>query len=477
MIGRRKKPEKKQRQAAHGKRKEARPWYLKAGGLIYHKIPAAPRTCIYRSVKSCFTRKRSESPGQMEDRCRLFIEEECAILFWGVVFLLVTVMAAAGYLLMADHEIHVSRNPFGQGDKEQELLLGRKSGKQSVTLTIEEQQLSPKEREELFDDFFRKLQKNMCGRNRSLQQVESALVFDEKLDGFPFSAEYQPEDLSLVGLGGELGEKAGRMKKKEKARTSIQVTAAYRSWSKTRTIPVTIVAPEQKKKEHTAYDEVEEKLKKIERSSAGDSDVAIPGQMSGIRIWLPERRRIIYGGILLAAISPAAIILRRYYRLKEAVEKKRREEEEDFAIIVHEILLFIKAGLSVSSSIHRISANYLASAGKESERQAFEEIVLMDRQMKMGVSQKEACVRWAERSRSPLYQKLALALVQILVKGSREGREILERMEKDAFEQRIDRARKEGKITETRLLFPMVVLLFLVMIIVLFPALLRFRGF
>ena len=111
------------------------------------------------------------------------------------------------------------------------------------------------------------------------------------------------------------------------------------------------------------------------------------------------------------------------------------------------------------------------------KRTAYTDIVIMDQQLSMGVSQKEACISWGRRCGHPMYQKLSAAMIQMLVKGSKEGDRIMMHMEREAFEQRIDRSRKEGKTAETRLLFPMIILLCLVMVLVLFPAVIRFQGF
>ena len=64
-----------------------------------------------------------------------------------------------------------------------------------------------------------------------------------------------------------------------------------------------------------------------------------------------------------------------------------------------------------------------------------------------------------------------------MAKGTREGRVLMNHMEQEAFRQRIDQAKKEGEEASTRLLFPMIVLLGMVMLLVMFPAIVRFQGF
>ena len=101
----------------------------------------------------------------------------------------------------------------------------------------------------------------------------------------------------------------------------------------------------------------------------------------------------------------------------------------------------------------------------------------MDQLMRMGVSQKEACVFWGKQFQETIYQKLSLTLIQTISKGTREARTLMENTEKNAFLQRVDRVRKEGEEAATKLLFPMIVLLCLVMVLIMYPALIRFQGF
>ena len=74
-------------------------------------------------------------------------------------------------------------------------------------------------------------------------------------------------------------------------------------------------------------------------------------------------------------------------------------------------------------------------------------------------------------------EKLALILVQSFTKGSKEASTMMEAEEREAFQRRVERAKQEGEEAATRLLFPMIVLLCQVMLLVMYPALIRFQGF
>ncbi len=82
-----------------------------------------------------------------------------------------------------------------------------------------------------------------------------------------------------------------------------------------------------------------------------------------------------------------------------------------------------------------------------------------------------------KRLKEPIYQKLSLTLIQVISKGTKEGRNLMRQMEQEAFRQRIDQAKREGEEAGTKLLFPMILLLGAVMLLVMFPAMMRFTGF
>ena len=160
-----------------------------------------------------------------------------------------------------------------------------------------------------------------------------------------------------------------------------------------------------------------------------------------------------------------------YLKLKEEGERHRKEAEKDFPVIVHLLTLYMGAGLSFLSAVRRIGFHYQEQkeADAKQKKYAFERVLLMEQQMNNGMSQKEACQNWGMQFHSEAYQKLALIL-------GTEG-DGLAAEEREAFQRRVERAKQEGEEAATRLLFPMIVLLCQVMLLVMYPALIRFQGF
>ena len=91
-------------------------------------------------------------------------------------------------------------------------------------------------------------------------------------------------------------------------------------------------------------------------------------------------------------------------------------------------------------------------------------------EMQSGVAETKAYENFGIRCRLPCYLKLSALLEQNLRKGGKGLSQILNAEIAEAFEQRKDCALSQGEEASTRLLFPLVMLLGVVMLLILAPA-------
>ena len=94
--------------------------------------------------------------------------------------------------------------------------------------------------------------------------------------------------------------------------------------------------------------------------------------------------------------------------------------------------------------------------------------------MEKGISELEAYEHLGSRTDAVKYKTLATLLTQNLRKGSRELVNLLEQEAADAFEERKKQARILGEEAGTKLLFPMILMLGVVMAILMVPAFVQF---
>ena len=132
-----------------------------------------------------------------------------------------------------------------------------------------------------------------------------------------------------------------------------------------------------------------------------------------------------------------------------------------------------EAGMTVRNTFRKMASDY---KNKNEKRIAYEEIVTACHEMESGISEMEAYRRFGERCGHVKYKTFATLLIQNLQKGSRHMGEMLEKESVEAWDDRKRKAKVQGEAATTKLLFPMILMLGVVMAIVMLPACLSFYG-
>ena len=175
-------------------------------------------------------------------------------------------------------------------------------------------------------------------------------------------------------------------------------------------------------------------------------------------------------GILLAAVVLLIFVSRRQ---KEKEKEKRRREllKRDYPDLISKLLLLLQAGMVARSAFIRIAADYKkdTDAGKAA-KPAFEEVQKACLEMRQGVLEEEAYLRFGKRCVLPCYRTLSVLLTQNIKKGGSSLIDLLEREIVTAMEERKRTARADGERASVKLLLPMGMMLILVLAIMIIPA-------
>jgi len=403
------------------------------------------------------------------------------LLIWMAGGSFVFLVAVLFFLVSArsgSRDLRVERNPFGKGEKEIPLVLSWEGDREEYLFRVSEQSLSEEDIEDLFDHLFKELPSVMKGDNPSLEQVSEDLVFPESLEGYPFSLTYETGNLALVGIDGRVAEDVGETtadEAGEQQRTVvITVTVGYEGQRQSKDYTVVVVPHKKEKK--SKIEKAKAMLERKEEAGRRKEGFVLPSFWQGVEIKSAGEEPQ-PGSLLILFTLIAAVPVRKHFALKEAAEKKQEEARKDFPLIVHLLVLFMGAGLSFPSAVERISREYRRGNLTRRNRYAFDQVVRLEDQIRTGSSQKEAIGNFGKRFTCGSYQRLSLILIQSLSKGAKEAESMLDKEEALAFRERVEQAKKEGEKARTKLLFPMVVMLFVTMVLIMFPAMIRFYSF
>ena len=175
----------------------------------------------------------------------------------------------------------------------------------------------------------------------------------------------------------------------------------------------------------------------------------------------------------LGLVAAAAVVIAKR-REEESVQIKRREQMlMDYPGLIMKFTLLVQAGMTVRNAFRKMTVDYKR---KNEKRAAYEELVTACNEMESGISEMEAYRRFGERCGHVKYKTFATLLIQNLQKGSRQMGEMLEKESVEAWDDRKRKAKVQGEAATTKLLFPMILMLGVVMAIVMLPACLSFYG-
>lgn len=107
-------------------------------------------------------------------------------------------------------------------------------------------------------------------------------------------------------------------------------------------------------------------------------------------------------------------------------------------------------------------------------RAGMEEIAGAARRLRNGIPERQVYRELGEHAKESHYRTLSLLMTQNLQKGNREIAELLKKNAAEAFEERKKRARILGEQAGTKLLFPMMLMLGVVLVILMVPAFFAF---
>ena len=162
---------------------------------------------------------------------------------------------------------------------------------------------------------------------------------------------------------------------------------------------------------------------------------------------------------------------------KIMLEERNKELSMDYSELVSKIQLLISSGMTIRGSIERIVKDYKEEAGAFGRKKyVYEELSLCVRKIQDGMDEGQAYELFGRRCSLMTYKKLSALLTQNLKKGTDGLIEALSTEVKAAFEDRKMFARKMGEEAQTKLIFPMILMLGVVIMIIMVPAYMSFGA-
>lgn len=366
----------------------------------------------------------------------------------------------------------ITRNTYGEDAKE-EILYGENG--EEIHFTVESRQYTKEERQEAFSEAFQWARTHMLADNTSPNEIRSDLNFMTELPG-GLLAEWISEEPDLIQTDGTLGNQDMREDEESKVRITLALTCEEETQMED--IYLVVKGPVRTEAEERIR-KVQEFISKIEEGNREKSTFSLPAEMEGIS-FSREAPKNYMGFFLILVPIGFFFYLRPKRKEQEQSQKRQKAFLKEYPLVVNKLVLYLGAGLNLNMSFQTLLQDYKAEhalrAGEEKEYLK-EELTVLINELQAGVGEIRAYESFGRRIKENCYQRLTALLVQNYQKGNEGLLQVLREEEEAAFRERIDRAKKEGEEAGTKLLFPMLLLLLVVMAIVMAPAVMQFQSY
>lgn len=360
------------------------------------------------------------------------------------------------------------RGEPGDGMREETLYYELEQGNERYELELQlaERQLNREEWEELLGKAKEEAEQVFLGDNVSPEHVTTRVELCESLQEGMVQAAWRISPDDLIDPEGNIQEEGLDGEKGTLATVTAELSCGeYRAEYE---FPVCIYPAEKSRKELLA-----QKIQDyVNRQEASLSTVELPEEVDGERLsWHLPRSHILWIFLGLGIVAAACVALTEKERQRRAYKQRSKALLLDYPDIVSQLGLLMEAGMSLPAAWKRLAENYEERCSRHGpRREGYEEMLVTLHELQDGVGERQALERFGERCGNPQYRRFASVLTQNLRKGTDGIGRTLSREAEDAFIQRKNLAQKLGEEAGTKLLFPMMLMLVVVMVILIVPA-------
>lgn len=387
-----------------------------------------------------------------------------SILAAGLLFGVVARISATGQVVLRE-DGSISRGSYLEGEKELRVSAQLEGNVQEFHVMLWPQELSVEELNKLAAEFMQQLPELIKGKNESLQKVTEDLELLEFYEGYPFRVEWKTGRPDVLSSSGSVSRPC------EQVQVELQgeIYCQDQSWKKT--IDALILPPVLTPQEQLHLD-LEEYLTISEEESRKEEIWMLPDSWQGSEIsW---SQSVEDNSLLLWAAGLAVAVLTYVMSdrdLHQKLEMRKKALQQEYPDIVHKLVLFVGAGMTVRGAFQKVAADYEKKQGRLSKKlPAYEEMVYTCRELQAGVSEGAAYEHFGRRTGRQEYIRLSTLLMQNLKRGNSTLLERLREEADKAGEERLMHSRRLGEEAGTKLLVPMVLMLAVVMVMIMVPA-------
>lgn len=403
------------------------------------------------------------------------LRDALLISFLGTILAFFCVLSALANPLISD-DGSIGREGYSGEDQEVSLTVrvndpeDERSWTDDYSFSVGARRYSRSELKQMAAALKKELPEKILGENQSLSHITKRLRLPSVVAGYPFAIRWESSEYAVIDSDGSIdteGMKYGD-------RRQVVLTAIFTYSGSTQfelEIPVTVEVPKPDRAQILRND-IQAALEDSEQKTAQENRFFLPHRVDGIDlIWTqkPDMTAVLILGLAVGAA--AAVWFASDEKLHRTMQRRKHQMEIDYPGILNRMVLYLGAGMSVRNVFFRLGSDYRSQRNRGGGRRyAYDEILLVCRELESGQSETEAYTSFGSRCGMEQYTKLCTILIRNLRKGNSVLLSVLQAEVQEATIHRRNLARELGEKAGTKMLFPMVAMLAVTMILIIVPA-------
>ena len=343
---------------------------------------------------------------------------------------------------------------------------------QEVEVKLQERHYTQSEKiDEVMEKAMKYLDKVVIGDNISYEHVTEQLSLMRKIPDLQVGVSWDFSPKGIISSDGRI-----TISEEEVGGILVTITATLSYYDTKILYPINVVVfPKEKTAEQKLFLQLEEEIHNRQIEDPESEYIELPKEIGGQNLAYSdsdEQDKYIIN--LLGIVAIICIGVSGYSQLEKEKKKRDRQMLLDYPDVINKLVLLVGAGMTIKNAWGKMSLEYENKCEKSKalhvKRYVYEEMVASYNEIQNGVTEIEAYDRFGRRVQLVPYMKLSSLLVQNTKKGTSDLLQLLEYEAIQAFEERKEIAKRLGEEAGTKLLGPMVLMLFIVLAIIMIPA-------
>ena len=386
-----------------------------------------------------------------------------------VITIILTLVVFIVEKMSADSISVVTRNTYGEGEKTEkyELSIEGELENQTVQIEVEEQEYTYAEVQKLFQTVMDELDKIILGDNESFNRIETDLNLVTSLEGYPVQIQWDLNSYEVMNIDGEIKEDKVT---EEGTLVKLRGTITYGHEKTVYVRNMMVFAKELEGLDKLIYD-IQQEIKAREEETREEESFSLPEEVAGKTLeWRQKKEEHWYYVLVIGIVCSVYLVYREREKVKQKEKQRRGELIREYPGMISKFTMLLGTGTTVKNAWEKIVQDYELQREQLGRQEVYEEMLVSYREMQGGVPEAEAYEKFGKRCGITVYVKFGAMLAQNLRKGSKGISDILRMEAIQSFENRKSTAKRLGEEAGTKLLMPMMGMLFVVLIRVMVPA-------